>query len=104
MKWGVCPDDMRGVLTEFENKRQNNNASGTASNSFSVAGEGEGGGEQKTLGMELRGGGRIQLLTTTPVFISDKYMEALQQIIISSPSMLSSSKERRIFSQSWQQL
>ncbi len=89
MKWGVCPEDMRGVLTEFENKRRN-----TASNSPSAAEEGEGGGEQKTLGMEWRGVGRDQLLTTTPVSISDNDMEALRQMIqTASSSTLSSSSK-----------
>jgi hypothetical protein len=72
---------MRGVLTEFENKRRN-----TASNAPSAAEEGERGGEQNILGMEWRGAGPDQLLTTTPVSISDNDMEASRQIITASSS------------------
>jgi hypothetical protein len=75
MKWGVCPEDLRVVVSEFEKRRRQPKNDG-ASNNNSSTGDVE--------AVELRD---QLLLTTSAVSISDNDMQALRQTIIASSSV-----------------
>ena len=85
MKWGVCPKDLKEIVSEFEMRRRNDVSVSPASAAEEVRG-----GDGNNVDMEWRGqggGGNRELS------ISDNDMEALRQGIVAS-SMVSSSSSK----------